>query len=53
MSNLIRLPPSSKTMHVDADIPISQRDEHDQAIIGIVAGEHPRMDPLEQDRSRK
>jgi hypothetical protein len=34
---------------VEADIPISQRDEFDQAMIGIVAGERPRMEALERD----
>ena len=38
MSNVTRLPPFSKTVHVEADIPVSQRDEFDRAMIGIVAG---------------
>jgi hypothetical protein len=49
MSNITRLPPFSKTIHVEADIPISQRDEFDQAMMEIVAGERPRMDALDRD----
>src|SRR5271165_2301003 len=49
MSNATRLPPFSKTIHVEADIPISQRDEFDRAMREIVAGERPRMDALERD----
>jgi hypothetical protein len=44
-----RWPPFSKTIHVEAEIPISQRDEFDRAIIEIVAGERPRMDALVRD----
>jgi hypothetical protein len=51
MSNVTRLPPFSKTVHVEADIPISQRDEFDQAMISILAGERPRMEALEQDEN--
>jgi hypothetical protein len=29
---------SSKTVHVEADIPISQRDEFERAIVDILAG---------------
>ncbi len=49
MSNVTRLPPFSKTVHVEADIPVSQRDEFEQAIIDIVAGERPRMEALDRD----
>jgi hypothetical protein len=49
MSNVTRLPPFSKTVHVEADIPVSQRDEFDRAMIEIVAGERPRMDALDRD----
>jgi len=39
MSNVTRLPPFSKTVHVEADIPVSQRDELERAgprgVIGI------------------
>jgi hypothetical protein len=44
MSNVTRLPPFSKTVHVGAEIPISQRDEFERAVVDIVAGERPRMD---------
>ncbi|MGO9933453.1 MAG: hypothetical protein ACLPV8_16810 [Steroidobacteraceae bacterium] len=43
MSNVTRLPPHANTVHVEADIPISQRDEFERAIVDIVAGERPRM----------
>jgi len=49
MSKVTRLPPFAKTVHVEADIPISQRDEFDRAMIEIVAGERARMDALDQD----
>jgi hypothetical protein len=49
MSKVTQLPPFSKTIHVEADIPISQRDEFDRAMIEIVAGECPRMDALDRD----
>jgi hypothetical protein len=49
MSNVTRLPPFSKTIHVEADIPISQRDEFDRAMMEIVAGDRPRMDALDRD----
>jgi hypothetical protein len=49
MSNITRLPPFSKTVHVEADIPVSQRDEFERAIVDIVAGERPRMDALDRD----
>jgi hypothetical protein len=38
MSNIMRLPPFSKTVHVEAEIPVSQRDEFERAMIDIVAG---------------
>jgi hypothetical protein len=49
MSNVTRLPPFSKTVRVEAEIPVSQRDEFERAIIDIVAGERPRMDALDRD----
>jgi len=49
MSNVTRLPPFPKTVHVEADVPISQRDEFERAIVEIVAGERPRMDALDRD----
>ena len=49
MSNVTRLPPSGKKVHVEADIPASQLDEFDRAITAIVAGERPRMDALARD----
>jgi hypothetical protein len=49
MSKVTRLPPFSKTVHVEADIPVSQRDEFERAIVNIIAGERPRMDALDRD----
>jgi hypothetical protein len=49
MSNITRLPPFPKTVHVEADIPISQRDEFERAVMEIIAGERPRMDALDRD----
>ena len=49
MSNVTRLPPSGKKVHVEADIPASQLDEFERAITAIVAGERPRMDTLARD----
>jgi hypothetical protein len=49
MSNVTRLPPFTKTIHVEADIPVSQRDEFERAIVDIVAGARPRMDALDRD----
>jgi len=49
MSNVTRLPPFSRTVHVEADIPISQRDEFERAIVDIIAGGRPRMDALDRD----
>jgi hypothetical protein len=49
MSNITRLPPFAKTVHVEADIPVSQRDEIDRAMIEIVAGGRPRMDAMDRD----
>jgi len=50
MSNVTRLPPFAKTIRVEAEIPISQRDEFDRAMVEIVAGRRSRMDALVQDR---
>jgi hypothetical protein len=51
MSNVTRLPPFATTVHVEADIPVSQRDEFDRAMMEIVAGERPRMDALARDEA--
>jgi hypothetical protein len=53
MSNVTRLPPFSKTVHVEADIPISQRDEFERAIVDIIAGGRSRMDALDRDLALK
>ena len=47
MSNVTRLPTLSKTVHVEADIPASQRHEFERAMIGIVAGEGDSHEWLE------
>ena len=49
MSNITRLPPSQKQVHVEADIPISQVDEFDKMMVALRAGDRPRMDTLERD----
>ncbi|MGC2460438.1 MAG: hypothetical protein WA446_05580 [Steroidobacteraceae bacterium] len=49
--NITRLPPSKRTIHVEAEIPISRRDEFDRAMVEIVAGERPRMDALVRDKT--
>lgn len=49
MSKVTQLPPFAKTVHVEADIPISQRDEFERAIVDIIAGERPRMEALDRD----
>lgn len=49
MSNVTHLPPFSKTIHVEADIPISQRDEFERAVVDIIAGGRPRMEVLDRD----
>jgi len=36
---------------VEAQIPISQRDEFERAMVEIVAGERPRMDALDRDEA--
>lgn len=51
MGNVTRLPPHSKTVHVEADIPANQRDEFEQAMIAILAGARPRMEVLEKDET--
>src|ERR1022692_227288 len=48
MSNVMRLAPFPKMAHVEADIPISHRDEFERAIVDIIAGERPRMDELDR-----
>jgi hypothetical protein len=49
MSNVTRLAPFPEMAHVMADIPISERDEFERAIVDIIAGERPRMDALDRD----
>ena len=49
MSNISRLPPFAKTVHMEVEIPASQRDEFERAMIEIVSGERPRMDALDRD----
>ena len=49
MSNVTRLPPHPKMIHVETDIPVSQRDEFERAMVDIIAGERPRMDALDRD----
>ena len=49
MSNVTRLPPSRKKVHVEADIPASQLDEFSRAVAALTAGERPRMDALARD----
>lgn len=41
-------PPASKLVHVEAEIPESQRAEYHQAMIEICAGRRPRLDALQQ-----
>jgi hypothetical protein len=49
MSNVTRLPPFPMTVHVQAEIPVSQRDEFERALVDIIAGERPRMDTMDRD----
>ena len=49
MSNVTRLPPHPKTVRVEAEIPVSQRDEFERAVVEIITGERPRMDALDRD----
>jgi hypothetical protein len=49
MSNVTRLPPHPKTARVEVEIPISKRDEFERAVVGIIAGERPRVDALDRD----
>ena len=49
MSNITRLPPFQKQVHVEADIPTSQVDEFDKMMVALRAGDRPRMDTLERD----
>jgi hypothetical protein len=49
MSNVTQLSPHAKSVHVEADVPINQRDEFERAIADIVAGERPRTDALDRD----
>ena len=49
MSNVTRLPPHPKTVRVEAEIPVSQRDEFERAIVDIIAGERPRMNTVDRD----
>lgn len=48
--SITRLPPGpSKLVHVEADIPQTQRAEFDQAMRELCAGKRPRMDAFEHD----
>ncbi len=38
MSTVTRLPPFPRTVHVEADIPVSPRDEFEQALAPMAAG---------------
>jgi len=49
MTNVTRLPPSGKKVHVEADIPASQLDEFSRTVAALVAGERPHMDALVRD----
>ena len=49
MTNVTRLPPSRKNVHVEADIPASQLDEFNHAVAALVAGERTRMDAVARD----
>jgi hypothetical protein len=49
MSDRPPIPPHIKTVLVNAQIPVTQRDEFERAMIEIIAGERPRMDALERD----
>ena len=49
MSNVTRLPPFAKTVRMEIEIPVSQRDELERAMVEIVAGERTRMDALDRD----
>jgi hypothetical protein len=49
MSNISRLPPSKRTVHIEAEIPASQVDEFNRAVAEIVAGDRQRMDALVRD----
>jgi hypothetical protein len=42
-------PPPLKTVHVEANIPVSQLDEFELALVEIAGGERPRMDTLLRD----
>jgi hypothetical protein len=44
-------PPPSKSVHVEADIPASQLDEFERALVEIVAGERPRMEALVREEA--
>jgi hypothetical protein len=44
MSNVSRLPPSPKTVHVERDISVSQQVELDSAVTAIIASERPHME---------
>jgi hypothetical protein len=44
--DITRLPPSKRTVHLEAKFPITQRDDFDLAMVEIAAGERSRMDAL-------
>src|ERR1022692_699343 len=41
MNNITRLPPFGKTLHVEADIPVSQLDEYERMITALIAIRRP------------
>lgn len=49
MSDITRLPPFQKKVHVKAEIPTSQLDEFNHMMTALSAGDRPRMDALERD----
>lgn len=51
MGNNPPMAPHIKKVTVEVQIPATQRDELEQALIEIIAGERPRMDALEEDMS--
>ena len=48
VTNVTRLQAFSKTARAEADIPVSQRDEFERAVVEIIAGERPGMDALDR-----
>ncbi len=50
MGKITRLPPHAKTIHVEADLPASQRDEFERAIALDTALSNACLDYLNYDR---